>query len=159
MSLDNISSWATIAASVATVVAVVVAVRQLQQLLQDRKSQARASLYGHWFDFDVLLVSDPELYELLYSDRDDAAALTPREMALAEYRLDLAELLWTEGRARGYPVDKKFWDRTLGIPLVRRALTSKGLWLSVREDFAADLRKEAEARDLLVAAVHRDSAP
>lgn len=133
MSADSITTITAIGALVLSLITVVFNAIQLLRFREELREQTELSIYSTAFEWDRLLIEHPDLYDLLHHPSD--GPLTTQERALAEYRLDLAELTHRKSSNRLYQAELDFFDRLVSIPLVRKALDSGEVDKSLRQAF------------------------
>lgn len=128
--------------------AIVYSAYQMRRNTIELRAQAEASLYSAAFEWDRMLIDSPDLRTVLLNP--SAGPLTNLERSLAEYRLDLAEYVFTVQGRQLYRGESDHLARLLSIPLIRKALSTDELRASLKREFLrecqAHLPKTAEAK-------------
>jgi hypothetical protein len=152
MSTESITTITAVGALLLSLMTVVFNAIQVARFRVELREQTDMQIYDFAFAWDRFLVEHSDCYELL-TNPSPGDELTPTERALAEYRLDLAELTWRKHQSRIYNAERDFFDRLVGIPLIQKAITSGASDRSVKAEFLEQLKAAIDSR------VDREQAP
>jgi hypothetical protein len=138
----NIPDIAAICGIFTAAFALLLNITQIILLKRQIAASASVQVYLAALEWDRLLLNRPELRDAL-ENVDESTDLTPDQLSLAEYRLDLLELVYFQNKHGVYAVEPHFLYKAGQSPLIRKALRIHSIRSSLKVEFLKALEEYA----------------